>query len=110
LGKPTEHLGVLSVNTLKDMLEQNKIILIDVREEREWEEEHIKGSLNIYVGHLKQDVDRLPKDKPIATTCEWGGRGGLAASILKNMGFSNVYNVLGGLRSWRNLRYPVISG
>lgn len=110
LGKPTERLGVLSADALKDMLEQDKIILIDVREEKEWEEEHIKGSLNIYVGHLKQQVDRLPKDKPVATTCEWGGRGGLAASILKNMGLHSVYNVLGGLRSWRNLGYPVTSG
>ena len=110
LGKPTEHLGVLSANTLKDMLEQDKIILLDVREEREWEEGHVKGALNIYVGHLKEEADRLPRDKPIVTTCEWGGRGGLGASILKNMGFTNVYNVLGGMRSWRNLKYPVTGG
>jgi len=104
-GKPVEHLGVLSPITLKKMLDRNEIILVDVREESKWTEGHIEGTKNIYVGHLKENADHLPQDKPIATTCEWGGRGGLAASILKKMGFADVCNVLGGMRAWRELGY-----
>jgi hydroxyacylglutathione hydrolase len=54
-----------------------------------------------------EDANRLPRDKPIATTCGWGGRGGLAASILKKQGFDEVYNVLGGIKAWKKLGYPI---
>lgn len=39
--------------------------------------------------------------------CSVGDRGGIGASILKNAGFSEVYNVLGGLEAWKNLDFPV---
>lgn len=107
-GKPVQHLGTLHPTELKDMLDRNEIILLDVREGREWEEGHVEGAENIYVGHVKEKADRLPRNKPIATTCEWGGRGGLAASILKKIGFEEVYNVLGGMKAWRELKYPSI--
>ena len=106
-GKPMEHLGMLSAAMLKKKLDRNEIILVDVREEREWKEEHIERAKNIYVGHLKEEASRLPRDKLIATTCGWGGRGGLGASILKNMGFDEVYNVLGGMKAWKKLGYPL---
>jgi len=106
-GKPMEHLGTLSAAMLKEKLDRNEIILVDVREEREWETRYIKGAERIYVGHLKEEASRLPRDKPIATTCGWGGRGGLGASILKKTGFDDVYNVLGGMGAWKRLGYPV---
>lgn len=106
-GKPIEHLGTLSAVMLKEKLDRNEIILVDVREEREWDEGHVEGAEHIYVGHLIKEANRLPRVKPIATTCGWGGRGGLGASILKKLGFDNVYNVLGGMKAWRRLGYPV---
>lgn len=106
-GKPTEHLGTLSAVMLKEKLDRDEVILVDVREEHEWKKEHIKGAERIYVGHLKEKASSLPRDKPIATTCGWGGRGSLGASILKNLGFNEVYNVLGGIRAWKNLGYPI---
>jgi hydroxyacylglutathione hydrolase len=104
-GKPIDHLGTLSAATLKERLDLGEILLVDVREEREWEEGHIEGAENIYVGHLKEEADRLPRDRPIATTCGWGGRGSLGASILKRLGFEEVCNVLGGMRAWGRLGY-----
>ena len=106
-GKPVEHLGTLSATMLKEKLDRNEIILVDVREEHEWEKGHIEGAERIYVGYLKEEASRLPRDKPIATTCGWGGRGGLGASILKKMGFKDVYNVLGGMKAWKKLGYPI---
>jgi hydroxyacylglutathione hydrolase len=106
-GKPTEHLGTLSAAVLKEKLDRNIILLVDVREPREWKEGHIEGAENIYVGYLMKEASRLPRDKPIATTCGWGGRGGLGASILKQMGFKEVYNILGGIKAWKSLGYPL---
>jgi hydroxyacylglutathione hydrolase len=105
-GKPITHLGALSPPLLKEKLAQNDIILVDVREESEWDEGHIEGAKNIYVGHLTEAAKNLPHDKPIATICAWGGRGGIGASILKKQGFKEVYNVLGGMNAWKNLGYP----
>ncbi len=72
----------------------------------EWQEGHIEGAEQVYVEHLKEEADGLSRDKPIATTCGWGGRGGLGASILKKMGFSDIYNVLGGIKAWKSRGYP----
>lgn len=107
-GKPMEHLGTLSAAMLRERLDHNEIILVDVREEREWDEGHVEGAERIYVGHLMGEANqRLPHDTPIATICGWGGRGGLGASILKKLGFDDVYNVLGGMKAWKSLGYPL---
>jgi len=107
LGKPVEHLGTLSATAVKEKLDNKEIILIDVREEREWDKGHIEGAERIYVGHLMEEANKLPRNMPIATTCGWGGRGGLGASILKKLGFNEVYNALGGMKAWSSLGYPL---
>jgi len=61
----------------------------------------------IYVSHLKEEPTRLRRDKPTACVCSVGYRGGLGASILKKIGFKEVHNVLGGMRAWKALGYPV---
>lgn len=109
-GKPIEHLGTLSAAMLKERLDRAEVLLLDVREEQEWKEGHIEGAERIYVGHLKEEAKRLPRGKPVVTTCGWGGRGGLAASILKKLGFSDVSNLLGGMKAWKKLGYPIEKG
>lgn len=106
-GKPIDHLGILSAPQLKERLDNNEITLVDVRDSHEWKKEHIDGARMIYVGHLMEKANRIAHEKPIATTCGWGGRGGLGASILKSLGFKEVYNVLGGIKAWKSLGYPL---
>lgn len=106
-GKPIEHPGTLSASTLKERLDRDEILFVDVREEREWKESHIEGAENIFVGHLREEANRLPHDRPIATMCGWGDRGSLGASILKRLDFNEIYNVLGGMRAWGRLRYSL---
>jgi hydroxyacylglutathione hydrolase len=109
-GKPFDHVDTLSADQVKAMLDLNAIIVLDVRDIREWEAGHIRGAKHIYVGRLKDEAYQLPKDMPLVTQCTVGNRAGLAASILKKMGFSNVYNLLGGIRAWQNRGYPVEGG
>jgi hydroxyacylglutathione hydrolase len=71
-GKPVEIFGTISAKETKRMLESRDIFLLDVREEYEWEAGHIEGAERIYVGHLQKNVDKLPEDKPIVTTCVLG--------------------------------------
>lgn len=105
-GKPIEHLGTLSAVDLKQKLDRDEINVVDVRSPSEWEGGVIEGAQQIYVGHLMQQLKRIPKDRAIASVCSVGNRAGIGASILKKAGFKEVYNVLGGMLAWEKLGYP----
>ncbi len=80
---------------------KNGGIIIDVRSKNEYSSGHIKGSKNIPLNSLNNNLTNLKrKDQPIITCCASGMRSASAKSILKNLGYSNVYN--GG--GWRNLQ------
>jgi len=79
-------------------------IIIDVRTKGEFAGGHIKGSINITVEQLSQNLQKLKnKNKPIITCCASGMRSATAKSILKSNGFTEVYN--GG--AWRSLRNKI---
>ncbi|MDX1544844.1 MAG: rhodanese-like domain-containing protein [Christiangramia sp.] len=79
---------------------KNNGIIVDVRTKNEYAIGHIKGSKNIPLHSLNNNLGKLKKkDQPIITCCASGMRSGNAKSILKNLGYTNVHN--GG--GWRNL-------
>lgn len=75
--------------------------LIDVRTPDEYEMDHVKGSLNIPLDELRGRLTEIPKDKDIYIYCEAGLRGYLAQRILLQSGFSRVWNMSGGFRTWK---------
>ncbi len=84
-------------------------LVLDVRNAAEYAGEHIPGSLHIPYGELGERFDELPRDRQIATICRGGKRSGLAASILRRGGFSDVVHVGQGVGAWRALGNPVES-
>jgi len=78
--------------------EDNDYILIDVRTKQEFENGHIKGSLNIPVDNLRERLNELDKEKTIVEYCQVGLRGYIADRILSQNGFK-VLNVTGGYRT-----------
>jgi hydroxyacylglutathione hydrolase len=107
-GYPTEGLRLLSVHQLKSMLDRGEeLVVLDTRGQNEWDSGHIGGALHIYVGHLKDRLGEVPKDRPIAVICNVGHRAGLGASILLRDGYPEVYNVLGSVRAWVAAGFPV---
>jgi rhodanese-related sulfurtransferase len=84
-----------------ELVKQGAIIL-DVRSKGEYAGGHIKGSMNISVDQLQNNLGKLKdKKQPIITCCASGMRSASAKSILKSNGFSQVYNG-GGWSSLRN--------
>ena len=75
-------------------------VILDVRSTGEYNSGHIKGSINIPLGRLNNDISKLQKQEPVITCCASGVRSGAAKSILKSQGFTEVYN--GG--GWINLQ------
>jgi rhodanese-related sulfurtransferase len=84
-----------------ELVKQGAIIL-DVRSKVEYAGGHIKGSMNISVDQLQNNLGKLKdKNQPIITCCASGMRSASAKSILKSNGFLQVYNG-GGWSSLRN--------
>ena len=76
-------------------------VIIDVRTKHEFQDGHIKGSINVPLNNLSNHYSKLKKDKPIITCCASGVRSAQAVNILKSNGFPEVYNG-GGWSSLQN--------
>ncbi len=86
----------------KELLQRGAQI-IDVRTKAEYQQGHIKGSVNIPLQNLTNNLSKIKKDKPLITCCASGMRSASAKNILKLNGFSEVHN--GG--GWMNLRNKI---
>ncbi len=71
-------------------------VLIDVRTPEEFERRHIPGAINIAVQVLPQRLNEVPKDKAVVLYCRSGSRSRYAAQLLKQAGYTEVYD-LGGI-------------
>jgi len=84
------------------------VLLLDVRNEVEYQAKHISNSLLIPLDRLSEmAAQKLPdREQEIIVHCQSGGRSKMAVELLKRMGYTKVYN-LGGINSWP---YEIISG
>jgi hydroxyacylglutathione hydrolase len=105
---PIESLGLLTAQELKKRLDRGDLVVLDVREKKEWDSGHIEGALHIHFGHLQERLNEVPSDRPIAAICDVGHRASLGASILRREGYQEAYNVLGGMTAWRNAGYNMV--
>jgi rhodanese-related sulfurtransferase len=83
--------------------------LVDVREDREFAADRVRGARHIGRGVLERDIETAIPDKtaPIVLYCGGGFRSALAADNLQKMGYTNVISMDGGMRAWREAGYPV---
>jgi len=90
-----------TVLELKAMLDAKEDFqLIDVREEHEFEICNLKGEL-IPMGEVHDSVTKISKDKPVIIHCRSGARSGNVCNYLEqNFGYSNLYNLKGGILAW----------
>ena len=84
------------------MQSAKKAIIVDVREDDEWQEQHIPGALHIPLSQLDKRMDELKKQhSPLIMQCRSGKRSAKAQAALKAAGFADVYNLEGGLMAWQ---------
>ena len=88
----------LDAEGLADRLEKNEVLLLDVREDDEWEQGHVEGSIHVPYHELRDGVPREIREarKPLAVACSAGNRSSLAASLLEREGVENVIHVADG--------------
>jgi hydroxyacylglutathione hydrolase len=106
---PLERLDMMTMPEFKQRIDvDDDWMILDVRSRDEWEEGHIDGSKNIYVGLLNDRVEDLPKDKKIAVVCKTGTRSSFASSILQRSGYVTLTNILGGMDAWKKAGYDIV--
>ena len=85
---------------LKDA-DLSQVTLVDVRTPDEFELGAIPGAVNLPLDELREHLDEIPRDKPVWVYCGVGLRGYLASNILKDNGFKEVRNLIGGLKTYK---------
>lgn len=92
---------------LKEVLEEGKGTLVDVREYGEFAGGRVSDARLMPLGDLETRHKELDHDKPIYVMCRTGRRSAEAQKKLKALGFTNVINVVGGLEAWKSEDLPV---
>lgn len=76
-------------------------VLVDVREEWEYQRGHAKGAKNIPLSQFRQRLQEIPRNQEILLICQSGHRSMQAAKLLQQQGLEQVVNVTGGTSVWR---------
>lgn len=100
--------GDMPAITWRELLaERDGVMLIDTRTSEEYKFGTIDGAVNIPVDELRQNLGKIPRDKPVVVFCAVGLRGYVALRILMGHGYRNVRNLIGGYRTFSAATAPV---
>ena len=105
---PVKEIGTLNVTQL---INRENAVLLDVREPKEFEGGKLPNAIHIPLSQLAGRMGELAKmtSRPIVVYCERGQRSRSAVATLAKQGFANVYQLQGGLKSWKDAGLPVDS-
>lgn len=115
-GYPVETTPQMDVFTLHERLSANGLRVLDVREQDEWDDGHIEGAVLMPYTHLAPQLgvpprfDELGLDRSdsIAVTCATAKRSSTAIGLLLREGYTNLYNVTGGMEAWAHAGLPMV--
>lgn len=103
--------GIVDVDTTgaMNLINRQNAVVLDVREQGEYDSGHVINSRLIPVGQLRERVGELEKyrQRPIVVLCRSGNRSASAAAFLKKEGFTKVHNLAGGIIAWQKANLPL---
>lgn len=103
----------LTLEQVSTLLEtQDSLILIDVREDNEWDNGRLPKAIHLSKGIIERDIEKTIPDlaAKIVLYCGGGSRSALAADNLQKMGYQNVFSMAGGYRGWIEAGYKLAEG
>jgi hydroxyacylglutathione hydrolase len=107
-GFETATIAQIPVDELRAQLEETgKLQFLDVRRPGEYSGGHAPGAENTPLAELENLASRFDPARPTAVICASGYRSSIATSLLKRLGFNDLFNVVGGTTAWINAGYPV---
>lgn len=104
-------LGIKETDTVQAMhlINRNDALVVDVREQNEYDSGHIIHSKLMPAGKLKERVGELEKyrERPLILVCRSGARAAPIASWLGKQGFGQAYLLAGGVQAWQKAKLPL---
>lgn len=100
-----ESIPGMNTKELRDRLDE--VMLIDVRQQSEWDQGHIPGAIHFEGGRVAWEDLPFPYDRPLAIQCSSGNRSMSAISVLRRRGYRNVIQVEGGITKWKMHGFPI---
>ncbi|MBL9158636.1 MAG: MBL fold metallo-hydrolase [Verrucomicrobiales bacterium] len=104
-GLPLARVGQMTVHEMSQA--GGRLQIVDVRSAEEWESGHVPGAIHCFLPELRGGVPGLKKSRPVALYCGSGYRASIGASLLKQEGFREVFNVPGSWQAWKKADYPI---
>jgi rhodanese-related sulfurtransferase len=86
------------------------VITLDVRTPGEFAEGHVEGArlIDFQSGNFENEIAALDKNATYAVYCRSGNRSGQAVKVMQDAGFTNVFNMNGGVIDWANAGFPLV--
>jgi len=103
----------ITIEQTRERLAQNpKAVLMDVREDLEWSKQHVDQAVHLGKGILERDLETLfpDPDTEILMYCGGGYRSVLTAATAQQMGYRNVFSVMGGYKALVSANWPMKAG
>lgn len=100
----------VSASEFRELIENNEGIVLDVRTKVEIDAGHIRDAefLNFLGSKFEEKLSLMDKGKPVYVYCRSGGRSSKALEKMRSNGFSEVYNLDGGILAWKKMGYEVV--
>ncbi len=87
-----------------------ELFLLDVRTPGEYREARLSNAKLIPISQLLKRLQEVPKNRPILVYCAVGSRSSQVVGYMARVGFTEVYNLYGGIYAWNKKGYPVLTG
>jgi len=99
-GGKLDTVKIVDTDTLKKVLEEPNVQVVDLRGATEFKSGHIKNADHVFVGTLLKNLDKVSKDKKVVIHCQGGDRATIGYSLLAREGYNNVLNYAASMNEW----------
>jgi rhodanese-related sulfurtransferase len=106
-GKEIDLINRITIKEMEERYANENVLIVDVRKKSEFDTQHIIGAINIPLHLINQHLAEFPNNKPFIIHCAGGYRSVIAASVLKQRGWDNFVDVVGGFNAIAFSKIPV---
>jgi len=93
----------IDIYEFRKKMVSEKYVLVDVRTKKEFDDGHIEDALNIdyFSDTFSDEISNIGLENPVLVYCRSGNRSGKSMKIMSDLGFKEVYNLIGGIKGWK---------
>ncbi len=108
-GLPIARITQVTVQELRDRMDESGMEILDVRRAPEWQAGHLEGATWWPLDNFRVSPPEIDRERTTAVHCKGGYRSMIACSLLQRAGFRHVINVIGGFDAWEQAKLPVVT-